>query len=73
MKPKLKGWKEGVISQDLRTRGSLTPIHKKGDLIRYKRFKEYELDNMTWTGNYEWHYLDLNNFNLVSSNSLLIK
>ncbi len=63
MKKILKGWKEGVLSKTLRSRLGITE-HEKGSVIRYKRKRKYD-DNGTWTGEFEYHYLDQNNFNLV--------
>jgi len=75
MKKKIRGWKEGILIQDLRSYGAAmvgkSTEHKKGDMVRYKRFKSFRDD--TWTGEYEWHYMDLNNYNLVRSGTLLIK
>ncbi len=77
MKPKWGGWKEGIISKDLGSAGNAlggkSTEHKKGDLVRYKRYKVFESERMTWTGQYEWHYLDLNNYNLVRSPDFIIE
>ena len=37
MKPKLKGWKEGVMTEDLIGFGCK---HTKGSTVRYKRYKQ---------------------------------
>ena len=75
MKPKYKGWKEGILTQDLISWGSAKnggiPEHKKGDLVRYKRYKALE-ENGTWNGEFEYHYIDLNNGNLVRTPKFLI-
>jgi hypothetical protein len=64
MKPKLKGWKEGIISEDL---CGFNYTHKKGSLVRYKINKtQPDSDGFRLT-EYEWHYLDENNFNLIRS------
>lgn len=77
MKPKWRGWKEGIITEDLQSGGSAMankpPEHRKGDRVRYKRHKEYDSESDFWTGKYEWHYLDLNNYNLVRTSEFLIK
>jgi hypothetical protein len=69
MKPKIRGWKEGIIIEDLRSMGGF--IHRKGSTVRYKRHKDYDSDGY-WTGKYEWHYLDTENYNLIRSDELLI-
>jgi hypothetical protein len=69
MKPKLRGWKEGIIIEDLRSMGGFT--HRKGSTVRYKRHKEYDSKSF-WTGKYQWYYLDTDNTNLVRSGELLI-
>jgi len=71
MKPLMKGWKEGVITKDLVSVGG--NIHKKGSIVRYKKYlindelKEYS------SHKYEWHYLDQDNSNLIRSSELLIE
>ena len=62
MKPKYRGWKEGILSQDIRSWGGT--VHRKGDLIRYKRKKAYGEDGY-WTGKFEWHYLNTDNYELI--------
>lgn len=71
MKPKIRGWKEGVLKEDLKSVGGT--ILKKGSIVRYRRFKVYETETGYWTGEYEWHYLDQNNFNLIRESDLLIE
>lgn len=70
MKPRYKGWKEGIIKEDLKSVGGT--VHKKGSVVRYKRHRVYA-ENSIWTGEYEWHYVDLNNYNLVRTSELLIE
>ncbi len=70
MKPKIRGWKEGILTEDLRSVGGTT--HKKGAKVRYKKHRTYDEDNF-WTGGYEYHYLDQDNYNLVRSGDLLIQ
>lgn len=66
MEPKWNGWKEGIISEDLRSISGGTG-HKKGDTVRYRRKKTIpDRDGMRLT-EYEWHYMDTNNYNLVRS------
>lgn len=48
------------------------PEHKKGGIVRYERYKQTD-ENCCWTGNYEWHYIDQANFNLVRSTQFLIE
>lgn len=71
IKPKWRGWKEGVLMKDLQSYGGT--ILKKGQIVRYKRHKEFDTENSCWTGKYEWHYLDQSNYNLIRSNKLLVK
>lgn len=70
MKPKIRGWKEGIMKEELRSVGGST-IHKKGDTVRYKKVRTVGDDRQYW--DYEYHYLDLNNFNLIRSNRLHIE
>ncbi len=67
---KWRGWKEGVLSEDLKSIGG-GYLHKKGDVVRYRKKKVYG-ENMCWYGKYEYHYLDLNNYNLVRTSEFLI-
>ena len=62
MKPKTRGWNEGIISEDL---VGLGYTHKKGSLVRYKRKKTLPDPDGFLLTNYEWHYLDENNYNLI--------
>lgn len=71
MKPKQKGWKEGIISEDLKSLGGIT--HKKGSLVRYKRVKTIKDKDGFKLTDYEWHYIDENNYNLVRTNKLIIE
>ena len=75
MKPKWRGWKEGTITEDLISGGGSLegkkPEHKKGDLVRYKRYKNLD-EKGIWHGKYEWHYINLDNFELVRSSRLII-
>lgn len=70
IEPKQRGWKEGVICEDLKSIGGTT--HKKGDIVRYKRHKEFDDDN-SWTGGFEYHYLNQQNYNLIRCSRLLVK
>ena len=69
MQPKRRGWNEGILTEELRSVGGT--IHKKGSTVRYKKYKEMD-KNRYWTGEYEWHYIDTNNFNLIRTDKLLI-
>lgn len=71
MKTKIRGWKEGILSEDLRSIGGT--MHKKGSTVRYRRFRELDTETGFYTDNYEWHYLDTENYNLIRSHELLIE
>ena len=68
MRPKIRGWKEGVMSEDLVGFGH---THKKGDTVRYKKHRT--IDEDTSYSKYEYHYIDLNNFNLIRTSKFLIE
>ena len=70
IKKKYRGWKEGILSEDLRSVGGT--MHKKGSIVRYKRFKEFDTETNRWTSNYEWHYIEQSNYNLVRGNDKLL-
>jgi hypothetical protein len=76
MEKKLRGWKEGIITQDLKSWGSAInsskPEHKKGDLVRYKKYKQLD-EKGIWNGEYEYHYTNLDNGCLVRTPKLLIE
>ena len=69
VKPKWRGWKEGVMVEDLISVGG-TKL-KKGQIVRYKRHKTFD-ERGRWTNEYEWHYLDQSNYNLIRSHKLHI-
>lgn len=71
IKPKWRGWKEGVITQDLISCGGSS--HKKGDTVRYKRCRRYDYEDNTWRGEFEYHYVNQQNYNLIRCSKLLIK
>ena len=71
MKPKMHGWKEGVKSEDLNGFGGVT--YKKGDTVRYKRVKTLPNKDGYKMTDYEWHYLDENNYNLVRTTKRIIE
>lgn len=71
MKPKQRGWKEGIISEDLNAYGG--GGHKKGSLVRYKRVKSQKDSDGFKLTDYEWHYIDENNYNLVRTTKLIIE
>ena len=74
IKPKIKGWQEGILSKDLRSVGGT--VLKKGSIVRYKRYKEFDNDfhtgKLEWTGKHEWHYIDQSNSNLIRGNDELL-
>ncbi len=71
MEPKIRGWKEGIITKDLKSVGGAG--HKKGDTVRYRRFKTSpDTDGFRLTY-YEWHYVDVNNYNLVRCTEVIIE
>ena len=71
IKKKYRGWKEGVLSEDLKSVGGT--MHKKGSIVRYKRHKAFDSENnYMWMGEYEWHYLDQSNYNLVRGGDKLL-
>lgn len=70
MKLKIRGWKEGIMIRDLKSCGDF--VHRKGDLVRYKR-KHIITPGKQWNGEYEYHYLDLNNYNLIRSTILYVE
>ncbi len=64
MKPKIRGYKEGEITQTLKSLGGT--IHVKGSIVRYRRFRNPQDDG------YEYHYLDQDNMNLIRDYKLLV-
>ena len=71
MRPKIRGWNEGIISRDLYSVGGSG--FKKGDVVRYRRFKTMlDEDGHKWT-EYEWYYVDTNNYNLVRTIEKIIE
>ena len=71
MKPKIRGWKEGIITKTLKSVGGTG--HLKGDTVRYRRFKAYADKDGFKHSDHEWHYLDTDNYNLVRTTQLLIE
>ena len=71
IEPKMRGWKEGVLNRDLRAVGGHG--FKKGDTVRYKRYKVYDLETMCSTNEYEWHYLNQQNKELIRTSEFLIE
>lgn len=69
MKAKIRGWKEGILTEDMRSMGG--SVHRKGSIVRYKKKKDYDCEGF-WTGRYEYHYLDTDNYNLIRSDVLYI-
>lgn len=71
MMPKFRGWNEGVLSEDLRSAGG--GVLKKGSVVRYKKKKAIrDNDNFKLT-EYEWHYLNEDNQNLIRTISRTIE
>ncbi len=70
MKPKTRGWNQGILSQDITNVYGTKFV--KGQVIRYKKIKERNLEFGTWTGNFEYHYVDENNVGLIRMSELLI-
>jgi hypothetical protein len=68
---KIRGYKEGIITQDLIS--GYGNGFKKGDVVRYRRYKSLADADGFRTSEYEFHYLDENNQNLVRSTRLLIE
>ncbi len=69
--PKWRGYKEGILSKTIMSIGGST--HLKGSIVRYRRHKVLEFDTGIWTGEYEWHYLDQTNHNLIRIAELYIE
>lgn len=69
-KPKMKGWKEGVIGFDLRSMGG--GKHKAGSTVRYRKYKSYPDKDGYRHSFQEYHVLDLENYNLVRTTKLMI-
>lgn len=70
MQPKIRGWKEGVLSENISNAYGTTFL--KGQLVRYKKIKEKNMEFGTWTGNFEYHYVDVDNIGLIRMPKLLI-
>jgi hypothetical protein len=71
MNPKMKGWKEGVLTQDICAVAG-EPMHK-GQTVRYRRYKQYTKSKLhRLSGEYEYHYLNEDNMNLIRSTILYI-
>lgn len=68
MKSKLKGWKEGVLSNELRSVGGT--VLKKGQTVRYRKFKTI---NEVVLCPHEFHYTDTDNMNLIRCTKLYIE
>ena len=71
IKPKRRGWKEGILKRDLRSVGGSG--HKKGDTVRYKRYKVFNTETKCSTNKYEWHYINQQNHELVRTSEFLIE
>lgn len=71
MTPKIRGYKEGIITKDLISVAGTG--FKKGDTVRYKKMKVHKDKDGFLLYEYEFHYLDLDNKNLVRSPELFIE
>lgn len=71
MKPKMRGWKEGVLAKDLNGMGGHS--HRKGHTVRYKVYKVYPDKDGYVFNEKEYHVLDLDNYNLIRTGSLFIE
>jgi len=71
-----KRW-EGKIVKDLRSVGSgangLPPEHKKGDSVICRKQRTVDDEYGSWDGTYEYHYTDMNDYNLVRTSEFLIE
>lgn len=56
MKPKRIGWKEGVLTKEIRGVGG--QVHKVGDTIRYKKYKTCETSNSTPRTSHEFYVVN---------------
>lgn len=71
MKPKTRGWHEGILSISL-TNGFGVTL-EKGSIVRYRRFKSLRDKDGFKLTMYEWHYLNEDNQNLVRTSSRTIE
>ena len=69
-KPKLHGWKEGVIGRDLRSFGNSK--RKAGETVRYRRYKVYPDKNGYRYSFHEYHVVNLDNYDLIRTTNLMI-
>lgn len=70
MQPKQKGWKEGVLSVDLKSYGG--GGHRKGQTVRYKvRRTIPDADGFKHT-DFQYWVVNLDNMELVRTSSLKI-
>lgn len=69
-KQKLHGWKEGKLSKDLFT--AFGTSLKKGQTVRYKKFKSVPDKDGFRFSEYEYHYVDTDNQNLIRCTRLII-
>ena len=72
METKRRGWKEGIMTKDLAGFNGNT-IHTKGSLVRYRKIRSVPDADGFKHSEFEWHYLDQNNFNLVRTREFLIE
>ena len=69
IKPKWRGWKEGILTEDLRN--GYGQELKKGSTVRYRRYLTRGSDKAH--GRYEWHYMNQSNTILIRMMELLIE
>ncbi len=70
MKPKRRGWREGILTKDLQGLGK---GYKKGDTVRFRRYKTLPSENGFRLTEYEWHYVNTDNQNLIRTTELIIE
>jgi hypothetical protein len=73
MRPKQKGWKEGVLSKSIKSMGGTLLL--EGQVVRYKRYKTLpDRSHGGWKlTDHEWHYTDTDNQNLIRMTELIIE
>ena len=71
MKPKIRGYQEGVLDEEIRSVGG--GKHRKGDVVRWRKYKVYPDKDGYKFSDYEYHVLDIDNYNLIRTTRLKIK
>jgi len=67
---KIRGWKEGILTKTLTSVGG--SALQKGEKVRYRRYKTVKDSEGFRSTEYEWHYLNLENRNLIRTTELTI-